>query len=127
MYSSISFFCKKINHIFWRLHHGVAKISLDTYKANAFQPLITHCRAQIILNPPHDRKCALSFVLMILVITKLTKPSSGGDIIVLYCIVSIHFYSASCSAHQSEALPVRETQREESSLERTKRGTWLTS
>src|SRR6218665_568477 len=36
--------------------------------------------------------------------------------IVLYCIVSIHLYSASCSAHQSEALPVRETQREESSL-----------
>jgi len=47
--------------------------------------------------------------------------------IVLYCIVSIHLYSASCSEHQSEALPVRETQREESSLERTKRGTWLTS
>src|SRR6218665_338640 len=47
--------------------------------------------------------------------------------IVLYCIVSMHLYSASCSAHQSEALPVRETQREESSLERTKRGTWLTS
>src|SRR6218665_2629263 len=33
--------------------------------------------------------------------------------IVLYCIVSINLYSASCSAHQSEALPVRETQREE--------------
>src|SRR6218665_869038 len=32
--------------------------------------------------------------------------------IVLYCIVSIHLYNASCSAHQSEALPVRETQRE---------------
>ena len=32
-----------------------------------------------------------------------------------YCIVSIHLYSASCSAHQSEALPVRETMREESS------------
>ena len=45
---------------------------------------------------------------------------------VLYCIVSIHLYSASCSAHQSEALPVREIQREERSLERTKRGTWLT-
>ena len=44
--------------------------------------------------------------------------------IVLYCVESIHSYSASCSAHQSEALPVRETQREESSLERTKRGTW---
>jgi len=37
-------------------------------------------------------------------------------ILVLYCIVSIVFYnlySASCSAHQSEALPVPETQREE--------------
>ena|SRR6218665_3407449 len=33
--------------------------------------------------------------------------------IILYCIVSIYLYSASCSAHQSEALPVRETQREE--------------
>src|SRR6218665_3471487 len=43
------------------------------------------------------------------------------------CIVSIHLYSASCSGHQSEALPVRETQREESSLQRTKRGTLLTS
>src|SRR6218665_1219169 len=44
----------------------------------------------------------------------------------LYCIVSIHLYSVYCSAHQSEALPivpVRETQGEESSLERTKRGT----
>jgi len=30
-----------------------------------------------------------------------------------YCIVSIHLYSASYNAHQSEALPVRETQREE--------------
>jgi len=47
--------------------------------------------------------------------------------IVLYCIVSIPLYSASCSAQQSEALPVGETQREERSLERTKRGTWLTS
>jgi len=41
---------------------------------------------------------------------------------VLYCIVSMHLYSASCSAHQSEARPVWEIQREESSLERTKRG-----
>jgi len=41
--------------------------------------------------------------------------------IVLYCIVSIHLYS---SAHQSEALPVQETQREESSLERMKIGNW---
>ena len=46
--------------------------------------------------------------------------------IVLYRIVSIHLYSASYSAHQSEALPVRETPREERSVERTKRGTWLT-
>ena len=35
----------------------------------------------------------------------------------LYCIVSIHLYSASCSAHQSEALPVQKTQREELKLE----------
>src|SRR6218665_279464 len=41
------------------------------------------------------------------------------------CIVSIHLYSASCSAHQSEALPVRETQKQESRLELTKRGTWM--
>src|SRR6218665_2374782 len=46
---------------------------------------------------------------------------------VLYCIVSINLYSIFCSAHQPEALPVRETQREESSLERTKRRTWHTS
>src|SRR6218665_1292062 len=45
----------------------------------------------------------------------------------LYCIESIHLYSASCSAHQSEAFSVQKTQREESSLARTKRGTWLTS
>ena len=30
------------------------------------------------------------------------------DFSILYCIVSIHLYSVSCSAHQSEALPVRE-------------------
>ena len=36
--------------------------------------------------------------------------------IVLYCVVSIHLYNASCSGHQSEALPVRETQREERSM-----------
>jgi len=46
---------------------------------------------------------------------------------ILYCIVFIHLYSASCSVHQSEALPLRETQREESNLERMKGGTWLTS
>jgi len=33
--------------------------------------------------------------------------------IVLYCIYTVHLYSASYSAHQSEALPVQETQREE--------------
>src|SRR6218665_1045642 len=38
-----------------------------------------------------------------------------------YCMVMYHLYSASCSAHQSEALPVQKTQGEESSLERTKR------
>jgi len=82
MHSSISFLCKKIiNHNFWRLHHALAKISLDTYKAKATQPLITHCRAQIILIPPHGRKCALSLILMILVITKFTKPSRCWDII----------------------------------------------
>ena len=37
-------------------------------------------------------------------------------ITVLYCIVSVHLYSVSWSAHQSEALPVWETQREESSI-----------
>jgi len=29
-----------------------------------------------------------------------------------YCIVSIHLYSASYSAHESEVLPVQKTQRE---------------
>ena len=57
-------------------------------------------------------------------ITKILKTNIE---IVLYYIVSIHLYSTSYSAHQSEALPVRETQGEESSLERTRRGTWLTS
>ena len=60
----------------------------------------------------------------------LTEASMRTVLLVLNCIVSciyIHLYSASGSAHQSEALSVRETQREESSLERTKRGTWLTS
>jgi len=42
-----------------------------------------------------------------------------------WCIVSIHLYSASCSAHQSEGLQVQKTQREKSSLERTRRGTLL--
>ena len=44
----------------------------------------------------------------------------------LYCIVSMHLCSVSCSARQSEALPVRETRREESRLERTKRGVAVT-
>src|SRR6218665_677681 len=65
--------------------------------------------------------------------SQMAKTSYGEILCVerfqwlLYCIVSIHLYSASCSAHQSEALPVQRTQREESSLERTKRGIWLTS
>src|SRR6218665_1202748 len=46
---------------------------------------------------------------------------------IVLCLYSIHLYSASRSAHQSEALPVRETQKEDTSLERMKRGTWLTS
>ena len=46
---------------------------------------------------------------------------------ILYCIASIHLYSASRSSHQSEALPVLETQRKERGLETTKRGTWPTS
>jgi len=37
--------------------------------------------------------------------------STASTSIILYYIVSIHLYSASYSAHQSEALPVRETQR----------------
>src|SRR6218665_3768890 len=55
------------------------------------------------------------------------EPPQVVNCILFYSILSIHLYSAFCSAHQSEALPVRETQREESSLERTKRGTCLTS
>src|SRR6218665_323400 len=58
----------------------------------------------------------------------LAKPHQAGEAyrtrIILY---RIYTFISSCSAHQSEALPVRETQREESNLERTKRGTWLTS
>ena len=44
-----------------------------------------------------------------------------------YCIVSIHLYSASYSAHQSETLPVRETQREEKAVLRERKAcTWET-
>src|SRR6218665_3241768 len=50
------------------------------------------------------------------------ERSASTTCILLYCIVSMRLYSASCSALTSEALPVRGTQREESSLERTKRG-----
>src|SRR6218665_2329236 len=46
---------------------------------------------------------------------KSSSTEHQGDIERRDCIVSIRLYSASCSAHQSEALPVRETQREESS------------
>src|SRR6218665_2446615 len=45
--------------------------------------------------------------------------------IALYCIYTFYIAFLPCSAHQSEALPMRETQREESSLERTKIDTWL--
>src|SRR6218665_3016009 len=34
----------------------------------------------------------------------------------IYCIVSVHLYSASHSTHSAEALPMRETQREGSSF-----------
>src|SRR6218665_2950712 len=51
----------------------------------------------------------------------LLRALSLRIMMMMMMIVSIHLYSASCSAHQSEALPVRETQREESSLERTKK------
>ena len=50
---------------------------------------------------------------------------TGYNCIVLNYIVSLHLYSASCSARESEALPVREIQREESSIERTTRGIML--
>jgi len=46
------------------------------------------------------------------------NPGNNGALdgitIVFYSIVSIQLYSAYCSAHQSEALLVRETQRDES-------------
>jgi len=47
-----------------------------------------------------------------------TATKSTNNVIVWYYILSIHLYSASCSARQSEALPVRETQREESNNKR---------
>src|SRR6218665_1590972 len=42
-----------------------------------------------------------------------------------YSTAPIRLYGISCSTHQSEALPVRETQIEGSILERMKRCTWL--
>ena len=51
-----------------------------------------------------------------MLLTELFLNMMSECSIVLYCIVSIHLYSATCSAHQSEALPVRETHREESSV-----------
>jgi len=46
--------------------------------------------------------------------TYLFAQLKENQCIIFYCIVSlsIHLYSASCSAHQSEALPVRERPRE---------------
>src|SRR6218665_3017353 len=43
---------------------------------------------------------------------KMVKLSA----IILYCILSIHLFSASYSAHQSEALPLREAQRKEMAM-----------
>ena len=54
---------------------------------------------------------------------KLRASSCTNSLTLLgqrHCIVSIHLYSASCSAHQSEALPVRETQKEERVLRERK-------
>src|SRR6218665_529467 len=51
-------------------------------------------------------------------VTSLFLPISGFDgtsHVLWYCIVSIHLYSASCSAYESE-FPVRETQREKRML-----------
>src|SRR6218665_3754127 len=73
-------------------------------------------------SPPNGWRQELLLMMMMMMMRMRMRM-----MIVLYCIVSINLYSASCSAHQSEALPVRETQREESSLERTKRRTWHTS
>ena len=39
----------------------------------------------------------------------------------MHCIATINLYIVSHSAHRSEALPVQETKKEESNLERTKR------
>jgi len=46
------------------------------------------------------------------------KNTGGKKVVItvwfcIVCIVFIHLYSASCSAHQSEALPERVKQREE--------------
>ena len=78
-----------------------------------------------VLQHSESKICLHSQVLGYIYWTVLVLVMVTGQY--LNCIVSIHLYSASCSAHQSEALPVREIQREGSSLERTKRGTWLTS
>src|SRR6218665_2199083 len=61
------------------------------------------------------RHCILHCIFSI----KLLNPASvisRCTYYTLYCIVCVHLYSAYCSAHQSEALPMRETQREESSV-----------
>ena len=62
-----------------------------------------------------------------IIVMMMIEYGYNNDDDVVHCIVSMHLYSASCSAHQSEALPVRETQREGGSLERTKKGSWLAS
>src|SRR6218665_2750101 len=73
-------------------------------------PPVTNCHTFSDPLPPLDRE-----VLYGRLPTwrhRLVRVVNG---IVLYCIVSIHLYSSSCNAHQSEVLLVRETQREESS------------
>src|SRR5688572_5816491 len=70
--------------------------------------------------------CSVTSALL-LVCQGLVLVRSSYSCIVLYCIVSINLYSASRSPHQSEALPVRKTQRKERGLQTTKRGTWPTS
>src|SRR6218665_2975890 len=66
--------------------------------------------------------------------SQMAKTSYGEILCVeriqwlLYCTVlylSIHLCNASCSAHQSEVLPVQKTRSVEN--ERTKRGAWLIS
>src|SRR6218665_1052784 len=80
MHSSIPFFAKS-STIFWILHHAVAKISLDTYKAKALS----------FSSPIFDAKLFLTSLIGLVenvlsvcdgdtdnVITKFTKASRYG-------------------------------------------------